>query len=275
MPDRSIAGPRPALVAMENVFHPSRMVAWPDRCRIVAEEGYDGIYAVPYPLTPDDFERMRQLDREPARHGLKVAAVYANLDLALDDDSPFARLLRQLFEEMEGAPRIELSIKCSDPSKMPEQVEHETIRRLEPLLSIADRRGIDLAIYHHSFYPIEHPEQARAIVKKLKHPRLSCLFATSHAFALAEASAVKQQLMNFLDEIRSFNLCGCRRLDDFIPTKCHHLPLDQGELPTIGLLQLVRDRNYRGDLILQGGGWMGNPGTFLQSSMQVFDEVFG
>ncbi len=71
------------LIAMENTLFADRSLGWEERCAIIATAGFDGIYAVPYPLTDAHFPRLRQLDREPVRHGLRIVGIYATHTAAM------------------------------------------------------------------------------------------------------------------------------------------------------------------------------------------------
>lgn len=251
------AKPR-ALVAMENTLFSDPSLAWDDRCALVADIGFDGIYAVPYPLTDDDFPRLHRLAEAPARHGIRLSAVYANLDLALPPEHPTNARVHRLFAETEGAPRIELSIKCGAPAALPVDLDAAIADRLEPLLVIADRRSIDIALYPHSFYPLESPAHAACLVRRFAHPRLSYLFATSHVYAVSPPESVLAQLRACVGEIASFNVCGCRRLGARAPAKCAHFPPDEGDLPLAPLFAALRSGGYAGELIVQGHGWSGD-----------------
>ena len=256
------------LVAMENVFFATPALDWPARCAAVAAAGYDGIYAVPYPLSDEDFPRLRRLAEEPRRHGLRLSAVYANVDLALPDAHDANRRTLRLAEETEGAPRFEISFKCSDPRALPVDLDGEICARLEPLLRLAGRRGFDIALYPHSFYPLETVSHARVIVRRLAHPHLKFLFAASHVFAVRSSDDTLAELAAGADEIASCNLCGCRRSGP-PPAKCAHLPLDDGDLDCGVLLRTARVAGYRGEVIIQGHGWPGSAAEYLRRCREV------
>ena len=258
------------LIAMENILFADHSLGWPDRCATIAAAGYDGIYAVSYPLSDNDFPRLRQLDREPRRHGLSVSAVYTNLDLAQSSKHETNQRLNRLFEEVEGTPRIELSIKCSKPACMPENIDEAILRRLEPLLAIAERRGIQVALYPHSFYPLETPDHAARLVKRLGHPSLAYLFATSHVYAVSEPAGVVAQLAACMSEIASFNVCGCRRLSPGVRARCGHFPLDEGDLSLDDLFLLLAEGGYGGEVIVQGQGWTGDLPAMLSRCVSFF-----
>lgn len=249
------------LVAMENTLFSDPSLDWNARCATIAAAGFDGIYAVPYPLTDDDFPRLHHLAEAPQRHGLRLAGVYTNIDLALPPEHPTTARVTRLFAETEGVPIIELSFKCSSPDALPATpaaLDVALAARLAPLLAIADRRGQKIALYPHSFYPLETPAHAAALVRRIAHPKLSYLFATSHVYAVSEPASVVAQLAACAGEISSFNLCGCRRTAPGPRAKCAHFPPDEGDLPLAPLLETLAASTYRGNVIVQGHGWTGN-----------------
>ena len=261
------------LVAMENTLFSDPSLDWDARCATIAAAGFAGVYAVPYPLGDDDFPRLRRLDEAPRRHSLRLAGVYTNIDLALSPEHPTNARVARLFAETEGAPLIELSFKCSAPAALPATpaaLDAAIAARLEPLLAIADRRALKVALYPHSFYPLETPAQAARLVRHIKHPRLSYLFATSHVYAVSEPDSVVTQLAACANEITSFNVCGCRRTAPGPRAKCAHFPLDEGKLPLLPLLATLAASSYRGDVIIQGHGWSGDLSVMLRRSVRSF-----
>ena len=261
------------LIAMENTLFADRSLGWPERCAMIAAAGFDGVYAVPYPLSEDDFPRLRQLDNEPRRHGLRLAGIYTNFDLAQPAESETNRRVEKLFREVEGVSRVELSFKCSDFACLPRNLDDAIRVQLETLLAIADRRGMDVVLYPHSFYPLETPAHAARIVRQINHPRLSYLFATSHVYAVSEPAEVVSQLAACVSEISSFNVCGCRRVAPGSRAKCAHFALDEGELPLSPLFETLDAGGYQGDVIVQGHGWQGNLSEMLECCFSVYNQM--
>lgn len=253
------------LVAMENVYFLRPAIGWEQRCAGIAAAGYGGVYAVPYPLADGDFARLCHLGDAPRRHGLKVSGVYANLDLAQPADSAESRRLRRLFEEVEDTPRIELSVKCSDRSMWPAAVEEAICTALLPLLGIAERRGLAIALYPHSFYPLERIAQVKAILRQLAHPALGYVFPVSHAFAVMPLDSVLADLSANAPGAMSVNVCGCRRTGP-VPSKCQHVPLDEGDAPFAAVAASLGIAGYKGEIIVQGHGWTGDPDEYLRRS---------
>ena len=261
------------LIAMENTLFLDPSLDWAKRCATIAEAGFAGVHAVPYPLEDDDFVRLRQLGREPARHGLRLTSVYVNVDLALPVESDFHRRVERLFRETEGAPRIELSFKCSDPARLPAQVWTAILSRLEPLLKIAEQRSVDVALYPHSFYPLETPAEAARLVQLVRHPRLSYLFPTNHVFAVHEPMEVATQLSVHASAISSFNVCGCRRATPGPRAKPVSLPLDEGDLPLAPVFSALAAGSYSGDVIVQGHLCKDDLPDKLRRSVAFYSEI--
>jgi sugar phosphate isomerase/epimerase len=256
------------IVAMENTLFARPELDWDARCAAIAESGFDGIYAVPYPLDDAGVERAANLHKAPARHGLALAGLYGNQDVALPVTAPWnARLLR-LAERCAGVPRLEVSFKSSDPALRPAAATAAAGRRLEILLGLAERGGFDLAVYPHSFYPIESPRQAELLARRLAHRRLGFVFPSSHVYAVATADETAARLRECAGRIASFNFCGCRRLTAAPPGRCQHLPPGEGDLELAPLFALLGAARYAGPLILQGHGWNAAQGAALAESAQ-------
>lgn len=252
------------LVAMENALFGDPSLDWERRCALVAEAGFAGIYAVPYPLADDDLVRLAALDVVPARHGLRVAGVYANIDLALAPDAPWNARVRRLFETVVGVSRVELSFKCGAPSREAAAWEEAVVARLEPLLAVAERRGLEVALYPHAFYPLETVPQAERVVQRIAHPRLGFVFPVSHTYALCSAEETARQLRTCAGRLAGFNVCGCRRLAPQPPAKCAHFPPDEGDLAIAPLMAALHEEGYRGDVVVQGHAWRGDLPAMLR-----------
>lgn len=249
------------LVAMENALFADISADWPARCALIADAGFGGIYVVP--KGDENLGRLSQLGREPERRGLRVAGCYANIDLAFPPAAPANQRVARIFQEITDAPRIELSFKCSRPEAMPRNVDDAIADRLVPLLAVAERRGLNVALYPHSFYLLETVAHAERLVNSIRHSRLSYLYATSHVYATSTFNSTVMQLRDCASRITSFNICGCRRLAPEPPAKCAHLPLDEGDLDLAPLFSALAADAYCGDVIVQGHGWAGDLPSML------------
>ncbi len=266
---------RARLVAMENALFSDSSLDWERRCAAIAEAGFAGVYAVPYPLADDDFARLRRLDEAPRRHGLRVAAVYANLDLSLPAEHAWNKRVLRLVEECEGAPRVEVSFKASDAATTPVDLDGAVLRWLERLLAIAERRALSIAIYPHSFYPVEAVAHAARLAHAVGGGRIGYLFPTSHVYAVNPSEEVARQLAGCAGEIVSFNVCGCRRSAPGPRAKCAHFALGEGELALGPLFAALKAGGYAGDVIVQGHGWTGDLKAALERSVRVATGCLG
>jgi sugar phosphate isomerase/epimerase len=258
------------LVAMENALFADRSLDWKRRCAAIAGAGFAGVYAVPHPLGDDEWPRLQTLGDEPARCGLRLAGVYANLDLAVPETAPASRRLVRLFAEVASVPRIELSVKWSGREPVPPDWEERLAGRLSALLGIARRRGIRVTLYPHSFYPLETTAQAAWLAPRLGPDQAGYAFATSHVFALHSGEETIALLARHAARIDSFNVCGCRRTAPLPPAKCHHLPFGEGDLDPAPLLEALASGGYRGDVIVQGHGWTGDLPTMLRRCVAAY-----
>lgn len=259
------------VAAMENVYFLRPALTWEQRCAGIAAAGFHSVYAVPYPLRDDDFPRLRNLGDAPARHGLRVSALYANLDLAEPPDAPGAVRLRRLFEETEGTPRIELSVKCSTPIEWTRPLENVVRAAVLPLWEIAARRGLALALYPHSFYPLESLAQTRSVLALFGKPGPGFVFPLSHVFAVQPFERALAELAACAAEVASVNVCGCRRAGT-VPSKSQHVPLDEGDAPFAAVAGVLRVSGFTGDVIVQGHGWSGDPDGYLRRSRAAVRE---
>jgi sugar phosphate isomerase/epimerase len=254
---------------MENAFWSDPSIGWDRRCDIVAGAGFSGIYAVPLPITDAELARVASLGSEPRRAGIRLAGAYACVDLAHPAGSAQDRVLARLFESIVDVPRIEVSFKCSDSTVHFPRPDDAVLERLEPLLAIATRRGIDVGLYPHFLYTLATPAMAERLVRRVGDPHLGVVFSTSHAYAQCSADQVLEQLRSLSGRLMSFNVCGCRRDRLRPPAECRNLPLDEGDLHLGPLFGALRDGNYEGDIIIQGYGWKGDIPAMLRRSIST------
>jgi sugar phosphate isomerase/epimerase len=259
------------LVAMENAFFDAEPhYSWEQRCAAIAEAGFDGVYVVPWPLTEACFAGyLRDITSAPAANGLSMSTFFANIDFAVPSSSVRTR---RVLEEVAGFKRLELSLKCSDPQQNPSDPIAAARKEIELLLPLAEARNLEICLYHHTFYPIYHPDQCVELINLIQHPLLCYAFATSHAYAHFKDEEILQILTRHAPHIKSFNICGCKRPGPFGSTKTKQYPLYESDLPLEPLLKILADSNYSGDIVVQGHGWQGNITENLRRSKAWYTD---
>lgn len=208
------------------------------QCEMLAETGYQGLTVSAWSPELDALPTVKQ------RWGLDVGAVYLIYRQGLE------AFVTRTVESVEGCARIELALHAG------EQVGEADRRMLERLLPIAERRGIDIALYPHIRYGMQTTSEAVALCREFDHPRLGIVFNGYHWYANQEG-ALEQRLDALWPWLRHVNLAGCRLSPLGWGQAATIEPLDEGEMDNFVLLGALERRGYAGGFGVLGWESMG------------------
>ncbi|WP_027350479.1 sugar phosphate isomerase/epimerase family protein [Halotalea alkalilenta] len=208
------------------------------QCEMLAELGYQGITVSAWSKELD------QLPRVKAQWGLDVGALYLIHRPGLES------FVTGIFESLEGCTSIELALHSGD------KVEDGDRRMLERLLPIAERRGIDIALYPHVRYGMQTTSEAVELCRYFDHPRLGIVFNGYHWYATQEG-ALEQRLDALWPWLRQVNIAGCRMSPLGWGGVATIEPLDEGEMDNFVLLGALSRRGFAGRYGVMGWESMG------------------
>jgi sugar phosphate isomerase/epimerase len=247
------------LAAMENLFEPE--VTWEGRCKIVSEAGFNAIYAVSYPFSEYTISRSDSLVETARRNGLRIAAMYINLDLAVGGSPSFLEMIART-----GVSRVELSIKDSRDSAGRGIREPTELESVEKILTAVESNGSDICLYPHFGYRIETVAQASELLSQLGRDPKSLCFPLSHILAVTPPAQALEALTTGLSTWKSVNLCGCSRSAASLPSKMHPSPLGTGDIDLEPFAACLADLRKDCDLVIQTHAWNGHPLELLRNS---------
>lgn len=208
------------------------------QCEMLAELGYQGLTVSAWS------KELGSLAQVKAQWGLDVGAIYLIYRQGLE------AFVTHIFESVEGCTSIELALHSGD------QVTDADRRMLARLLPIAERRGIDIALYPHARYGMQTTSEAVALCEEFDHPNLGIVFNGYHWYAMQE-KALEQRLDALWPWLRQVNIAGTR----LSPLGWGELatiePLDEGELDNFVLLGALERRGYAGRYGVLGWESMG------------------
>lgn len=260
--------------AMDTYFNtPLGAYPFETRCEMLRELGYDALYLSTneQATTWDEVARLAQVK---SRHGLEVAAVYASLDTAGDDQHTNNRRILRLVETLEGCDHLELSlrssregVKSSDPA-----VDDAARRWLDKLLKAAAGRRITISLYPHIYFWLERVEDAVRLCRAYNHPQLRAVFCGFHWYAVDGQNLVTR-LQEAAPWLRSVNLCGSRRVTAGGGLPATIETMDEGDLDNFALLGLLHQLGYRDLIGFQGYSIGGDVYAKLQRSLTVFRDM--
>jgi hypothetical protein len=225
------------------------------QCEMLAEVGYQGLTVSAWS------KELKSLPLVKPKWGLDVGAIYLIYRQGLES------FVTRIFESVEGCTSIELALHSG------EQVQDADRRMLDRVLPIAERRGIDIALYPHVRYGMQTTSEAVALCQEFDHPRLGIVFNGYHWYATQEKS-LEQRLDALWPWLRQVNIAGCRLSPLGWGNAATIEPLDEGEMDNFVLLGALDRRGYAGRYGVLGWESMGGDvyGN-LQRSLAAFRSM--
>ncbi len=225
------------------------------QCEMLAEQGYQGLTVSAWSKELHDLPRVKE------RWGLDVGALYLIYRPGLES------FVTHIFETIEGCTSIELALHSGDT------VQDLDRRMLERVLPIAERRGIDIALYPHARYGMQTTSEAVALCQEFDHPNLGIVFNGYHWYAMQEKQ-LEQRLDALWPWLRQVNIAGCRMSPLGWGGLATIEPLDEGEMDNFVLLGALERRSYVGRYgVLSWEGMGGDVYGNLQRSRVAFRSM--
>lgn len=242
------------------------------RCEMLVDLGYDATYLSLW--SEDAWRDVPRLASVRERHSLDVAAVYVTLDIAgLEDHEGNRRILR-LLETLEGCRTVEVTVKSGDPTLRTSDPAGDpaAIAWLGQLLTVAERRGVTLALYPHITHWLERIEDAVRLCQAIGHPLLKAVFSGFHWYAV-DGADLPAKLAAAAPFLHRANLCGSRLVPGEGTMPATIEPLDEGELDNFAVLGLLRDVGYQGPIGVQGYSVGGDAYAKLRRSLAALRDM--
>jgi sugar phosphate isomerase/epimerase len=261
---------------MDTSFH-SSLGAYPfaTRCEMLAELGYDATYLTLWDEA--SWADLGQIASVRERHGLDVAAVFADLFIDAPADHPGNARVMDLVRTVEGTRIVELTLRTMEIgtpfARSAPDGDGAALRWLEPLVRVAAERGITLALYPHIYWWMERTEDAVRLCRTIDSPALRITFPAFHWYAV-DGTGLTGRLAEAAPYLALVNVCGSSRRDASgggMPATIQ--PLDEGELDLFALLGAVRATGFRGPVGIQGYSVGGDAYARLRRSLAAFRDI--
>lgn len=261
--------------AMDTHFRtPLGDYSWDARFAMLAELGYDGIQIFiggpDLAYAWDELPRLRELT---ARHGVRLAALHATVDLAgrTDDHARFLEAVR----ELPPGSRLELSLNSSDEADF-DPASPAAAACLGELLDATAASELQVALYHHVRHTprvwLHRVDQAAALARHLGHPRLGVVFSGWHWYS-GDRADLRKRLADAVPYLRSVNLCGSRLVVEAGRERYTIETIDRGDLDNFAILGLLRRLGYLGPVGFQGFAIGGDVYTQLRRNIRTFRDM--
>lgn len=235
------------------------------QCEMLKELGYDAIQHSVWDSSPP--HAVSYLSEIQQRHQLEIIGLYNIVDLSLGPKHPRNAGTLAVLDELDGCSTVNM------PIRSPGNDERATLRWLESALDIADRRGIDLLLYPHHGFWMDHYSIAVDLCEKLDHPRLGIAYGSHPWFCMSKGGSPLAALKAVLPHLRMLNLAGSRLSPLGFNQIATIEPLDSGELDTLAFLGAAKSLGYEGPIGYMGFQEGGNPYIKLKRSLAALHEM--
>jgi len=244
------------------------------QCEMLKELGYDGIHVAL--LSEVQWRVLPRLPEAKARHGLDVVAVYATLDITERESNQSNRRVLTMVETVEGCNSVELGLRAGDVGLKSSDPRGDDIAIpwLERILTVADRRNLDVNLYPHTRFWMERIEDATRLCSRIDHPRLGLVFCGYHWF-VTDGKNLGRNLQEAASFLRSVNLCGCTMLQVAAPGSFPATVelVNEGELDNFRVLARLRELGYSGVVGVQGYSVGGDAYSNLKQSIEALRSM--
>jgi sugar phosphate isomerase/epimerase len=245
-----------------------------DRCEITRAVGYDAMLLALW--DGRNWAQAAELATMKTRFGVDPAGVYVVLDLARSEAEPRNSGIQTMLETMPAGSTVQLAVRNAAPDMRPSDPAGDlpVAAWLAQALEVAERRRIQILIYHHLAYWAERVGDAIRLCETLAHPNLGIVFSGFHWYAV-DGTGLAPLLTRALPYLRQVNLSGCRRSSLGFGQVATIEPLDAGEMDNFAVVALLHRLGYAGMLGYLGWDEGGDAYHKLERSLRALKDMRG
>ena len=245
-----------------NAFN-KRDLSYDQIAKLLDELGYDGI-------EHREVEGIFKLKEELNRHGLKIYADYARVDL--DKEPAWLAEWNDAFPKLSGTELI-LWVHIHSEKYGPSDPEaaKEVVPVLQELADMAKPHGIRIAIYHHIRYVAEKPMDSYNLAKLVDRDNVGAVFNLCHFLRTGDEQDLPGIIEKIAPELFAVSISGADKgntremgWDRLIQ------PLGEGSFDVYKVVSLLWDNGYKGPVGFQCYTIEGEPEEFLKKSMNTW-----
>ena len=202
---------------------------------------------------------------------MDVWSVYAVLDVAKEPD-PREVQLAEAIAALEGGPgQVWLALESSAHDKRDPAGDEAAQRTLARVLEVADRHGVEVALYPHFGSWMERVEDVQRLLDQIPHPHLGLCFNVCHWFRNHGDADPAQVLAAARARLLAVTINGVTCAGTGWSSLIR--PLDEGDHDLAGFLALLEQLRFDGPVGLQGYGLRQAPADHLARSQAVWRGI--
>jgi sugar phosphate isomerase/epimerase len=235
---------------------------------LVKQAGFDGLS-----WRTDDPARVKQVLDGARRRGLKVFAIYANLDLQ-DDKLVHDPRLNKIIALCQGTDTMlwpnltSKQFKPSDPAG-----DEVAVTGLRELADHCASNGVRIAIYPHVNMWIHRVDDAVRVVKKVNRPNVGLTFNLCHALLDGAEARVPAIVEAAAPHLFIATINGADR--GAAPNQMGRIiqPLNLGTYDVTPVLKQLKAAGFKGPIGLQCYNIKGDPKVLLPAAMAAWRKM--
>jgi sugar phosphate isomerase/epimerase len=229
------------------------------QARTLKDLGYDGI-SYNY-TTPEDLARWQQAF---AAVGLKIYGLYVHT--YVDTPAPYDARLPDAIKMLKGTPTV-LWITVQKP-KAPGDHEARAVQIVQQVADLAREQGVQVALYGHAGFLVEHARDSARVVAKANRPNLGATINLCHEYMSGVGPDIETAVTAVAPKATRVSINGVD-----LASKTYITRLDQGDFDLVPYLVRLRRAGYDGPIGLQAYNVPGDTRENLAANIATWRRI--
>ncbi|HTV03428.1 MAG TPA: family 16 glycoside hydrolase [Luteitalea sp.] len=229
------------------------------QARTLKELGYDGI-SYNY-TTPEDLAKWQQAFKAV---GLKIYGLYVHT--YVDAPEAFDARLPEAIKMLKGTPTV-LWITVQKPKTAGDH-EARAVQIVQHVADLAREHGVQVALYGHAGFLVEHGRDSARVVGKANRPNLGATINLCHEYMSGVGDDVAATVKAVAPKATRVSINGVDAASKNFITR-----LDQGDFDLVGYLTTLKKAGYDGPIGLQAYNVKGDTRENLAANIITWRRI--
>jgi sugar phosphate isomerase/epimerase len=230
------------------------------QARTLKDLGYDGI-SYNY-TTPEDLAAWQKAF---GAVGLKIYGLYVHT--YIDRAEPFDSRLPEAVTLLKGTPTV-LWITVQKPKVAGAGDEAAAVRVVQQVADLARAHGVQVALYGHAGFYVEHGMDSARVVGKVNRPNVGATINLCHEYMSGVGDRLDATLKAVAPQATRVSING---ID--LASRTWITRLDQGDFPIVSYLEKLKSAGYDGPIGLQAYNVPGDTRENLAANIATWRRI--
>ncbi|GAB1855486.1 hypothetical protein MHTCC0001_03200 [Flavobacteriaceae bacterium MHTCC 0001] len=237
---------------------------WLDQATLLKNLGFDGMEGRE---TKGFLEAIKTFKAK----GLKFYTNYVKIDI--DQEQPYEKEWQQVLPKLEGSNLIlwaHIHSKKYKPSNT--EADNIIVPILQELLDLAEPYGVRIAIYPHVDFLAEKVEDSFRLASKANRENIGSVFNLCHFLKTDKAENLEKAINHTFTKLFAVSICGADSGDTQNMGWDRLIqPLGSGTFDVYRLVEMLKDKGYKGPIGLQCYDIKTPPELHLKQSRETWE----